>query len=230
MTMIYVPHLTTPAACLTQANWHTLGMTYGLCDLSHMIIKPGLAFWKNGTNLATYLAWDRTLILDASHLAPNAQGQFVIRSPYDGSRHELTLDEFWDLVQQLKPDMLLLPQGIAKRPSDSIRLLTPGPELQEHVYTSTPEGLFLLDGAQTLYASDQPARDAVQGVVYQSNGASLSILDDAYAMDFRCLEEDCACPACQQSLTRAYLHHLLQSTPWLCQRFLLMHNIFNLPV
>ncbi len=225
----FVPYLTTAAgACLTQANWHELGIEYGLCELVPLIIKPGLEFWKNGMSLARYLAWEKKLILDASRLALNAGSQFVVQSPYDGTRHVFTLDEFWDLVQQLKPDRLLLPPGIAKRPCGLIRLDSPGPKLLDDVYRVDKAGLFLLDGKQILYASDQPARDAVQGMVYQEDGTSYAILDAAYAMDFRFLGENCVCPTCQQSFTRAYLHHLLQSTPLLAQRFLLMHNIFNL--
>lgn len=225
----FVPYITTAAgACLTQANWDELGIEYGLCELIHLIIKPGLEFWKNRMSLARYLAWEKTLILDASRLVLNAQSQFVVQSPYDGKRHVFTLDEFWDLVQQLKPDRVLLSPGIAKRSSGSTRLYSPGPKLEEDVYMVAKAGLFLLDGKQVLYASDQPALDAVQGVVYQADGTSYSILDAAHAMDFRCLGGNCVCPTCQQSFTRAYLHHLLQSTPLLAQRFLLMHNIFNL--
>lgn len=225
----FVPYLTTAAgACLTQANWDELGIEYGLCELMHLITKPGLEFWKNGMSLARYLVWEKKLILDASRLVLNARSQFVVQSPYDGKRHVFNLDEFWDLVQQLKPDSVLLPPGITKRPSDSIHLYSPGSKLEDDVYRVSTAGLFLLDGKQVLYASDQPALDAVQGVVYRADSTSYSILDAAHAMDFRCLGENCACPTCQQSFTQAYLHYLLQSTPLLAQRFLLMHNIFNL--
>ncbi len=44
-------------------------------------------------------------------------------------------------------------------------------------------------------------------------------------MNFNVLDPNCSCPTCTQKLTRAYLHHLLQHTPLLCQRFLILHNI-----
>lgn len=224
MTIQYVPYVTTPAgACLTQTNWHELGIHYALCGLAHMVIKPGLAFWQEGMDLKTYLAWDGSVILDARDFSLNGRGEFVVQSPYDGSRVVLSLDQFWDLVHQLKPDILLKPQfmeteSIAKDQS------TLFPKMQTLGYQPSDGILFQYDGL-TLYVSDRPAHDALQGRVYQSDGL-LSLQDPLYALDFQLLEAHCVCPTCQQSFTRAYLHHLLQSTPLLCQRLLMMHNVF----
>ena len=38
--------------------------------------------------------------------------------------------------------------------------------------------------------------------------------------------ENCSCETCSQGFTRAYFHHLLQHTPLLAQRFLVIHNVF----
>lgn len=78
---------------------------------------------------------------------------------------------------------------------------------------------------QIYYASDKPAMDACQGLVYQQ-GETVSIVQKQYAFQFEPLEADCACSTCKQGLTRAYLHHLFQSTPLLCQRLLIIHNMF----
>lgn len=221
----YIPYITTPAACLTRDNWRELGIDSGVAVLSQLLIKPGLAFWQQKISLAQYLAWDTTLILDASDMALTPQSEFVIRSPYDGSRYSLSIDGFWEVVQRLNPAILLLPQGMSERPCGQVRCYHRGTELREGVYIEAQEGWLFLDGMQTLYASDQPARDAVQGSVYTTQGAPFSILDATYAMDFQILSPNCTCPTCQQGFTRAYLHHLLQTTPLLCHRLLLMHNV-----
>lgn len=74
-------------------------------------------------------------------------------------------------------------------------------------------------------ASDTPARDACNGLVYSHEG-DISLKDDAYRLDFDVVDEKCDCPTCKQRLTRAYLHHLLEHTPLLCQRFLIQHNVY----
>lgn len=212
MTMHFVPYITTPAgACLTQANWHELNIQYAVCSLEHILIKPGLAFWQNGMNLKTYLAWDRTLFLDASGL--DLYKDFVIKSPYDGARIKIDLEQLWTLVEQLQPDGILLPAGISET------------TISISVTTNAENGIRFEFQGQHFFASDRPAQDAMQGIIYHKDG-QYHLQDSEYAMDFELLDENCLCPSCQQSFTRAYLHHLLQSTPLLCQRFLLMHNVF----
>lgn len=73
-------------------------------------------------------------------------------------------------------------------------------------------------------ASDIPARDAYQGRVYGANGI-VSLTEGAQRLNFDVIDEQCHCPVCKQALTRAYLHHLYEHTPLLCQRFLIQHNV-----
>ena len=72
--------------------------------------------------------------------------------------------------------------------------------------------------------SDLPAEDGCLGIVYCSQG-DLSIQDSALSMQFTPIDADCHCPTCSQQLTRAYLHHLFEHTPLLCQRLLVQHNV-----
>jgi queuine tRNA-ribosyltransferase len=220
MTIHYAPYLTTSAgACLTQSNWRELGIHHALCGLAQMVIKPGLAFWQHGMDLKTYLAWDGVLILDARDFSLNEREEFVVLSPYDGSRVRMSLAQFWDLVHQLKPDKLLLPPAMDTTPPQANLSLK-----MENLGYQASDGFLLEHDEQTLFASDRPAQDALQGVVYHAEGY-LSLQDPAYALDFQVLQADCVCPTCQSLLTRAYLHYLLQSTPLLCHRFLMMHNV-----
>lgn len=79
-------------------------------------------------------------------------------------------------------------------------------------------------GAQYV-ETNRPARDAMAGQLYCSEGV-ISIYDDKYAYQFDIIDKNCACPSCSQQFTRAYLHHLLEHTPLLCQRFLIQHNVY----
>lgn len=73
--------------------------------------------------------------------------------------------------------------------------------------------------------SDEPARLAFNGIVYNHAGQS-DIKNEQMAQQFHVIESACQCPTCSHKLTNAYLHHLLLHTPLLCQRFLIQHNVY----
>ena len=79
------------------------------------------------------------------------------------------------------------------------------------------------NGAQFV-ESDRPASDACLGKVYCCEG-ELSLSDNLLAMQFEPIDQTCNCSTCSQKLTSAYLHHLLEHTPLLCQRLLVQHNV-----
>lgn len=73
--------------------------------------------------------------------------------------------------------------------------------------------------------TDAFARDGLEGKIY-TDAALLDLRLVDYADQFIPLEKGCTCPTCERQLTRAYLHHLLENTPLLCQRYFIQHNIF----
>lgn len=73
--------------------------------------------------------------------------------------------------------------------------------------------------------SNKPANDAIGGMLY-SEGKSFHLLDKQWRNDHQLIDQHCSCPTCLQQLTRAYLHHLLQQTPLLAQRYLIQHNVY----
>lgn len=73
--------------------------------------------------------------------------------------------------------------------------------------------------------TNEPAKSAMQGKVY-SRAGHVDLADENTRMLFETIDTDCACPTCSQQFTKAYIHHLLQHTPLLCQRFLIQHNMF----
>ena len=72
--------------------------------------------------------------------------------------------------------------------------------------------------------TDEPTQAATQGKVYSQIG-TVDLTDSKTQMQFEMIDAECGCPTCSQQFTRAYLHHLLQHTPLLCQRFLIQHNV-----
>lgn len=85
----------------------------------------------------------------------------------------------------------------------------------------------LLNHTNCLIESDSPAKDGMTGFTYSKNGRE-NILDLAMRDKHQPIDSNCHCPTCTQQLTCAYLHHLLQHTPLLAQRFLIQHNAFFL--
>jgi len=257
----FVPSITTPAGgCLSRDNWQELGIDVVSCALDRLLMKPGFEALSKLEDLKTYVGWDKDLVLDATMLHFNKEDHCTVQSTYDGARTQVTLEQFWALVQRLRPTLLLLPdiELIHEFPTDILPFF---PVTQADTLSHSPAyGLYLsaddwlidqekwkgltlplylqddkgilsfadIDHTATLYyASDKPAADAYQGMVYQAQSTD-RVLDDKFRLAFEPLVPNCACPTCQQKFTGAYLHHLLQHTPLLCQRLLIMHNIFTL--
>lgn len=85
----------------------------------------------------------------------------------------------------------------------------------------------LLKRENCLIESNSPAQDAMTGFLYSKSGR-INILNSAMREAHHIIDSECQCKTCSQQLTCAYLHHLLQHTPLLAQRFLIQHNVFFL--
>lgn len=109
----FVPVLSSHAGlCLTGENWEEIGIGIAAYHLSELLMKPGFSVLHEVPDLATYVGWQHTLVLNASMLIANKAGDFTLRSKYDGSRLRYTLQEILDLIAHLNPTMVILPQGI----------------------------------------------------------------------------------------------------------------------
>ncbi len=71
-----------------------------------------------------------------------------------------------------------------------------------------------------------PTRVARTGTIFTRQGR-VNIRNAAYREDQRPLDEQCACPVCQQ-FTRAYLRHLFNAEEMLGPRLATYHNLFFL--
>ena len=106
----FVPVLTTePGSCLTSENWEEISVNNAAYDLAALLLKPGYNLLIKLAHLGDYLNWSQTLVINASHLKANREGIYTIISPYDGSRVKLDESSFFDLIQWLKPNKVLLP-------------------------------------------------------------------------------------------------------------------------
>lgn len=230
-------------SCLTMANWAEAGVQALAWRLDELLMKPGREVLSRFASLRAYTAWTGLCVLNASLPKPNREGVYTIASQYDGARIRLDTRELFDLIVALQPDRVVLPMN---RSSDQEGLWQSLPS-SIHVYWPTDTGLCDSDPEQPGYGhyfqgeydvqndsrlqtmlveSDRPAQDAVCGRVYYRDGV-LAIDDAAMAHEHQPIDSECPCPTCRQGLTRAYLHHLLQHTPLLAQRFLVQHNACN---
>lgn len=259
----FIPHLTTEAGrCLTVANWQEVGVNRAAYDLTSLLMKPGFDLLSTLPDLGAYSGWTGKVVLNASMPEIDREGGYTLRSEYDGSRKRYTSDDILMLIVQLKPQMVLLPEGIQPDPRSFPETImpffapgnlpthfardygvyflydiaTPFASLVKQIqkYPSFP--LYaggdlsvammqeLADLGVQYIASDVPARDACLGKLYCQEGV-ISLTNEEHRLDFSVIDEQCTCPTCKQKFTRAYLHHLLEHTPLLCQRFLIQHNV-----
>lgn len=106
----YLPVLSSEAgSCLTIENWLEIGVKSVVFYLDELLLKPGIELLNQLDDLASFVGWKGTLILNASRLVANKNGQFVLKSPYDGSQQRFTYSELFSLVARLKPDFFVFP-------------------------------------------------------------------------------------------------------------------------
>jgi len=107
-----LPLNTKASTYLTAANCQEANVAFVSCYLSDLLIKPGIALLQQLGELATYLGFKSGVILNASLPALNANGLYVLRSPYDGTTHAYPLMDVWRIILHLQPEMVILPQGL----------------------------------------------------------------------------------------------------------------------
>jgi queuine tRNA-ribosyltransferase len=110
-TQNYVPVLTSEAgSCLTSAEWQEAGVSAASYYLDTLLIKPGADLLNRIENLSSYVGWNGPVLLNASRLSANRDGIFILTSPYDGSKTRLSYSELFTIINNLKPDTVILPE------------------------------------------------------------------------------------------------------------------------
>jgi queuine/archaeosine tRNA-ribosyltransferase len=107
MNTDFIPNLTHASGqVLTIADWTAAGVHIATCDLSALLVKPGIKCLNDLNNLKQYWDWPGQLLLNRSDLTPNKTGMIQIRSAFDGRILKFTEEEISALIQHLKPDYL----------------------------------------------------------------------------------------------------------------------------
>jgi queuine tRNA-ribosyltransferase len=183
---------------LTPQQWKTTGIQVFAFDVLNLLQRPGYPYVFD---IKKYMGCPGRVILDTRMLHLNTKDEVVYRRP-DGSLQKLSLDKLALWLVQLGADEVIWAFKY---------------ELQGITQAKSED----------YNISNQVALDTMSGRVYQ--GKELySILDPQYEMNFSPLALDCDCQACQQGVTRAYIHHLLPHTPLLAQRYVMMHNMWQI--
>lgn len=191
-------------SCLTAQNWEDTGISVIACSLEHLLFKPGLDLLWKLPNLKSWLGWTQRVVLNATMAIDSNDNSYALRSPWDGSKLQISLETLSNLVKHLEPDYVVLPDAVL-----------------HHANLDWPDVRFPLS---PFLEVDEPAEYGFQGLVYTQNGV-LDLKENTVAQAHISLENTCNCTVCKQSLTRAYLHHLYLHTPLLAQRFLIVHNV-----
>lgn len=263
-----IPLITSEAGqCLTMANWQEAGIQTVSCHLVDLLMKPGFDGLCAVPDLASYVGWSDSIVLNASMPNPLREGSYEIRSKYDGHRARYTIEDILTLISHLNPNYVALPEGLHQQHHTVWKLLPdvktlffspddipdkidnrsygvyfyydgqmPVSECLETIkrYRDLPcyvfgdlnsEVLSVLAGEGVEYLeSDRPASDAFEGVLYHEEGL-IFITAPSEARNFDPIHKQCPCATCRQGFSRAYLHHLFNHTPLLCQRLLIQHNV-----
>ena len=260
----FVPVLTSLAgSCLTAANWQEAGVHRASFHLAALLMKPGYDLLKTLPNLAAYVAWDESLVLNASLPKIGSDGIYTLRSSYDGGRLRYSAADVLALIISLQPNQVIVPEAFCQLLPESIIPYVPIADMTPSSAISLSHGIYiaydeksssstellaqvkhfndrpcyvagdlslplmeaLINAGAECVESDRPAADACCGKVYCMDG-ELSIQDNMLTQQFELIDKHCHCPTCSQQFTRAYLHHLFEHTPLLCQRLLVQHNVY----
>ena len=109
----FIPTLTTEAGrCLTVENWQDVGISMAAYDLTALLMKPGFELLSALPDLATYVGWQGDVVLNATLPDISKDEVYTLRSEYDGSRSRYSQADILMLIGQLKPQMVILPDGI----------------------------------------------------------------------------------------------------------------------
>ena len=111
-----IPVLTSLAGtCLTSQNWQDVGINTAAFYLDALLMKPGFDLLNNLSDLSSYVSWQNNLVLNATLPKINSDGIYKIHSHYDGSSISYTEDEIIKLIAKLKPNIVIMPNGISEK-------------------------------------------------------------------------------------------------------------------
>lgn len=127
--------------------------------------------------------------------------------------------------------------GYSVGESHEVMFETLAPLVSEHMPKGKPRYLMGVGNPTTLvrgvacgidlFDCVLPTRAARTGTAF-SNEGRLNLKNACHKHDARPLQEGCACPACSQGFSRAYLHHLVRQREMLASILISAHNLHYL--
>lgn len=112
-TSQWVPVLTSEAGlCLTASSWQSAKINTAVYYLDSLLLKPGIAVLNKCSSLANYVNWSCELIINATPLKANKNGDIHLKSSFDGSKLTIDYQQIIDLINHLKPHRVILPTNI----------------------------------------------------------------------------------------------------------------------
>ncbi len=193
-----IPILTTDAGrCVTVANWQEVGIQMVAYQLTSLLMKPGFEFLSTLPNLATYIGWADTFVLNASMPVIDESGAYLLRSSYDGSRRSYPMDALFELIAQLNPPLVILPQGVHQQnasawlslPNEVFPFFRP-PDLPS-VQNTRPHGVHLFyDGTSPFAVFLKQVEKYKEYTCYASGELSLLQLKALTELGIQYLESD----------------------------------------
>ncbi len=216
---------------LTAANWRASNCSWGVAYLSDLLVKPGYRYLRQLPDLHSHFAWHGQLMLNVTLPKPNTDNQYILKSPYDGSRMSVARDAVLELVSSLNPQYLIVAAGedsvFCCENAEVIHLSSGNGACPRYLQDNDMLGqpVELSENNPFWIESDKPAQHGHAGHVYRDD-MLIDITSRQYQQQFVPIDTCCQCPICQAKLSLAYLHHIYQHTPLLGQRLLIQHNVF----
>ena len=87
-----------------------------------------------------------------------------------------------------------------------------------------PQMLEMIARGMDMFDCVLPTRLARNGTAFTPTG-TINLKNAEFALDKRSIEENCACPACQE-FTRGYIRHLVKAEEILGLRLITLHNLY----
>lgn len=224
---------------LTWKNWGDCGVRTLTFELDALLIKPGTDILNNFPSLQHYTGWSGKHVLNANSSGKHSNGFLQVKSNFDGTVLKIPYDALCELIVHLGPDDVIIPLWLEEawfahqRTKKIVAWFTE----QKTVFQSSRDKSMRyviepemekepFSASVVLFESDKPAQDATDGQIYTHDGI-LNLYSSIYELAMMPLCKNCACQVCKSGLTRAYLHHLIQHTPLLAQRYLIIHNVYH---
>lgn len=216
------------ANILTTENWQSVNVDIIALNLEDLLYKPGSNYLVKNYNIKKYFGLQGTIVLNL--LSLNFKDDICsLKSPYDGSKFNVKRDEIIRLIIKMHPDILILSNDFSSNDFYTTNVsIIHADEIKIRKCSINNVAYEIIELPSINAMISNLAIDlGVAGKII-INDEVTSIDDTGFQQDYSLLDDNCNCPTCEHKLTKAYYNHLYQAVPFLCIRYLIIHNVYNL--